>query len=140
MKTDALIEEQIRQLRNEEQRHSAIVAEHAAEQKSLRMAISRLEAVLAQVRDDKPLKSSSEGDRHPRISESRLKPADAVKRLLASHAEGLTRAQIIAELDGTLNTASGDPRRLLYNTIFNLKKRGTVKESDGKIVLAHTSG
>ena len=68
-----------------------------------------------------------------------MKPADAVKHLLSSHPHGLTRKEVIRELADKIDTDSNDRRRLLYNTVFNLVKRKTLREVGDRVMLAEGS-
>ncbi len=58
----------------------------------------------------------------------KLRPADAVRDLLRQCPDGLTQHAVVSELHDKIESDSTDKKRLLYNTIFNLKKRGMVRE------------
>lgn len=47
----------------------------------------------------------------------------------------MTQKDIVQALAGKLASGSTDQKRLIYNTIFNLKKRGTVQDDAGVIRL-----
>jgi hypothetical protein len=68
--------------------------------------------------------------------ETLLAPAEAVKSLLGKHPEGLAQKEIVDSLELKIQSQSEDKRRLLYNTLFNLRKRGTIEVANGKIRLS----
>lgn len=58
----------------------------------------------------------------------RMRPAAAVRWMLGQHPEGLVLGEIVDRLEGEVETTSPDRRRLLYNTIRNMRKRGELEE------------
>lgn len=59
---------------------------------------------------------------------------DAVIQLLRESEQGIPKGEIAATLSDKIDSESGDPKRVIYNTLLNLRKRhiiGIVKE-DGE--------
>jgi hypothetical protein len=61
-------------------------------------------------------------------------PALAVRRYLGDKPNGVAIKTLVSDLKDNIDTDSDDPKRILYNTVFNLRKRGTLvaAEIDGK--------
>jgi hypothetical protein len=57
-----------------------------------------------------------------------LKPADAIRGLLRKNPDGLTQSEIVTQLEDKITTTSPNKRRIIYNTIFNLRKAKKVQE------------
>jgi hypothetical protein len=99
---------------------------------ALEQTISSLRAVLRKIDGDAP----DQQERKKRlVAAGRLRPADAVRELLREHPGGLAQKDIVSELNGKLASTSTDQRRVIYNTIFNLRKRGTIEEIAGIVRL-----
>jgi hypothetical protein len=61
-------------------------------------------------------------------------PAIAVRRYLSDKPNGVAIRMLVDDLKDNIDTQSDDPKRILYNTVFNLRKRGTLvaAEIDGR--------
>lgn len=55
------------------------------------------------------------------------KPAQAVRELLQAHPHGLATTDIADQLQGVIETASSNPRRIIQNTMNQLKDSGAIK-------------
>jgi hypothetical protein len=63
-----------------------------------------------------------------------LNPTDAVLQFLKEH-PGSKGFEIADALAGKIDTKSSDPRRLLFNTVWQLKKKGKIVERKKKLHL-----
>jgi hypothetical protein len=62
-----------------------------------------------------------------------LRPANAVRELLAHHSGGLQAGEIIKALSGKIQTTSDNEYKLLYSTLAVLKKNNKiVRDNDGR--------
>lgn len=55
-------------------------------------------------------------------------PTDAVLTFLQSKPDGATKSEIVQSLEDRVETESDDPKRLLYNTLLNLRRRERIAE------------
>ena len=126
-------------LERECQRHTAAIEDHSSQLEAARAKL----ALLDELRAEMGLESPSQADNSPAKKVPQLGAVDAVRHFLESCPEGATQRSIVARLSRRISTESADPKRLLYNTIFNLKRRGHVREVDvdgeKRIVLAPNS-
>lgn len=83
-------------------------------------------------------KNNSDGDLPPADHPSEISqkpillgPTAAIKSLLEENPDGLTSEQILEVLEGTIKTNSSNRRRVLYQTLFSLKKQEEVYEENG---------
>src|SRR5262249_14949194 len=66
----------------------------------------------------------------------KLKPKDAVVKLLQDNPEGLQAGEITNALEGNILSESGDQKNLLYSTLGYLLKTGVIeRKEDRRMVL-----
>jgi len=87
-----------------------------------------LQSVLAEFPDDAIDESSEEGEGEGEPEKQGA--TDAVLDLLKNHPDGLLIREVVNTLKDTVETNAADPRRMLYNTILNLRKRRTIQAYD----------
>jgi hypothetical protein len=78
---------------------------------------------------------------HQAATTSRLSPVAAVRQYLTDHADGAPVGEIADALQNKIETDSAQPRRVIWNTVYNLKKKGqieTVTGGNGKELLKLT--
>lgn len=80
----------------------------------------------------------------PTPSASGPGPTSAVLALLHDNPQGLERHKIVERLVDVIQSTSPDKRRVLYNTLINMKRRGLIKtENDAfgrEVVMAEENG
>ena len=70
-----------------------------------------------------------------------LGATEAIMQLLRAHPEGLRHRDILLKLNGKIESSSPDQKRLIYNTLINLRKarhdpRCGVRQRDPDLCLA----
>jgi hypothetical protein len=111
-----------------------IVALHR-EADELRLKLAVLEHTVAELeslRDELAADGDSQPHGRRQLAEpasqstDKQKPVPAVKTYVGRFPQGVLLKQLVEDLANDIATTSDDPRRLLYNTVYNLRKRGAL--------------
>ena len=130
----SVIEDKLNTLAEQFRHHEKIVSEHTQAMRIVEAQMRVLKSVASEVgkpvreaeRVEKPAGASGVNGKVP----DGMKPADAVKALLRSHPDGMPQKEVVEILAEKIDSDSADKKRLLYNTIFNLRKRNVVRNVD----------
>lgn len=138
MQLPEAIEDKLSRLADEK---AEIEAELQARIERIELKETVLREMLAEYDDAASLLARAGGEPESKLVKAgpALSPADAIRNLLQQHPEGLPQKTIVITLESQIASTSSNKRRLLYNTIFNLRKRGTIVD-DGPFVRLQQQG
>lgn len=138
MDHEQIVAKHIEKLAAELRRHEDIIAQHREAIKTTEAQITALRDLQAEITSTarrSAVVEPMDAGMDEQTDIEPMKPADAVRWILGEHPEGLPQKTVVLELEDRIASDASDRKRLLYNTIFNLKKRGHIHEVGGKLVL-----
>jgi hypothetical protein len=127
-----LIHGEIAALRSQAERERAVLQERQSKLSAIDQTIASLQAVLGKLNGVMAGKVTTDAQRTPLLAGARRKPADAIREFLREHESGLPAKEIVTQLEGRIESNAADKKRLLYTTLFTLKKRGELEMATGK--------